>query len=184
MLGYRWILATALVVTASPVHAGSAEDEAFSAFEWFCLSQLHDPSQVGPLFSGIGIEPLSDEFARPLLSGMRGKVWALPGDHTNIVVALTEDAVCQASALYVEAGPVVELLIEKLRISQVHEEEVGSTKTLYYAVTFPHLRGGDDQHALVTAAFQTLGSSEGIILTSMPEGLLIRDGVNRPKWPD
>lgn len=180
----KWMLVPLLVcLSVLPALATPEQDEVYSAFEWFCLSQLSDPAKVPALMTRIQQDPLPADRAAAFLNGMKGTAWIVENPRARYVVVLTGDNVCSVEAPHTSASGVIDLLKQKTKSVQVDSHAVGSMQHDYYAVTFPDPAMGPDQHAVVDASYQTLQSTTGVGLTTFPEALLKREGTPPPVWP-
>src|SRR4029078_13049719 len=88
------LAATIVVLGTARADAGPAENETFAAFEWFCLAHLNKATEIPGVFKAIRVTPIPDNLSQPLLSGHSGTAWFLPGNHTRLVVPLTDKGTC------------------------------------------------------------------------------------------
>jgi hypothetical protein len=159
------------------------EDEVHAAFEWFCLSHLGRTEDIPTLFEHIGVPPLSDDQARPVLAPHQGSAWLMDGEHSRFIVALTEQGACSLFAPYADRAKSTELFKTHIRHRKLVTERVGSQTQDVFAVTFPDAIGGSDEHALVMLTTSNLDTIQGVMLNALPEELAVEAGISIPEWP-
>jgi hypothetical protein len=163
--------------------AGPAEDEVHAAFEWFCLSHLGRTEAIPALFEQIGVAPLPQDIAKPLVAPQEGDVWLMNGEHSRFLVSLTEEGVCSVTGPDVRAETSIELFEANIRHRRLGTERIGSQIQDVFAVTFPDPAGGPDGHAIVMLTRSNLASIAGVILNALPEQLARKEEITIPEWP-
>ncbi len=135
------LTATMVLLGAARADAGPAEDETFAAFEWFCLAHLNKATKIPGLFKAIRVKPIPDHLSQPFLSGHSGTAWFLPGNHTRLVVTLTDKGACGVANPDVRGLGLKGLFERLLRNLHLSTERIGSETTTAYAVSYPDQGG-------------------------------------------
>lgn len=164
-------------------NAGPVEDDAYAAFETFCLSHLNQIDAVPALFEQIGILPLTDKQAKPFLAPQTGKAWLYRSKHARHVVMITDQGICSVTSPEAK-GKIVRMLFEdNTQHTKLNSESMGSQTQDVYALTFPDPAGAKDGHAIVMITTSKLKSVDGVFLNALPENIIRQAGMSVPKWP-
>ena len=178
------MLAAATVLLANGrADAGPAEDETFAAFEWFCLAHLNKATEIPGLFKAIRVKPIPDNLSQPFLCGHSGTAWFLPGNHTRLVVTVTDKGVCGVANPDVRGLGLKGLFERQLRNLHLSTERIGSETTTAYAVSYPDKVGGPDTRVVVLMTTPALASIKGVNLCAVPERIILLEGTKIPNWP-
>lgn len=166
--------------------ASSSDEEVFAAFEWFCLSHLQKPETIEQLFPPLGIQPLPQDQADAFLSPQKGKAWIIPGSITKgFVVTLTDSGVCTINGSYANGKETQNIFEKNTKNIKLTSETVGSQTQDVYALVFSGANGVNmATKALVSITTSNLKSIDGIILTAMPEKLMLENNIHINNWPE
>ena len=177
------LTATVVLLGTARADAGSAEDETLAAFEWFCLAHLNKATEIPGLFKAIRVKPIPDNLSQPFLSGHSGTAWFLPGNHTRLVVTLTDKGACGVANPDVRGLGLKGLFERLLRNLHLSTERIGSETTTAYAVSYPDKVGRPDTRAVVLMTTSALASIKGVNLSAVPERIVLSEGTKIPNWP-
>jgi hypothetical protein len=172
-----------LISTIRAACAGSIEDDAYGAFEFFCIEKIHDISHFAELFPPIGFVEVSATQAQPFLSGRSGKVWMGKTQNTRLVIAETEEKACSLFAPDASASEVEKVFRKNAVFSELHNEKIGTEIEHMFAVSQRDSAGGADIHVMVLLKYSSLQTVNGIELTSMLASEFPDAEKNWPRLP-
>ena len=168
-------------ISTTPATAGSAEDETFQAFEWFCLKHIERTAEIEGLFRDLDLPPLPDEKARIFLAPVTGAAWFVPGNETDFIVAVTHSGSCSVYGPNALASKVGGLFERFVKHRLVKEYEEGSEVVRVYVVTASDT-SKSEVHGMVLVRRSNL-MTKGVSLTSKPESAMRAGGLELPIWP-
>lgn len=168
---------------ANGAGAGPIEDDAYGAFEFFCIEQIRNIGDFPRLMPPIGFEAIAPEKAAPFLSGRSGLAWIGKTPNARLMIAVTEGSAC---ALFAPdaSGPQIEEVFRKNATSvELHSEKIGTQIEKMFAVTQQDRGGGPDIHVMVMINSSALQGVTGVELTSMPSSRFPDAEKNWPPRP-
>ena len=130
------------------------------------------------MFKAIRVKPIPDNLSQPFLSGHSGTAWFLPGNHTRLVVTLTDKGACGVANPDVRGLGLKGLFERLLRNLHLSTERIGSETTTAYAVSYPDKVGGPDTRVVVLMTTSALASIKGVNLCAVPERIMLLEGTN------
>lgn len=164
--------------------SGPPEDEAYGAFEWFCLMNINKYSELPTLLNNMKAERVPKHQAEVILGEQTGKVWYVRGGNTSYLVTLTDAGACSVYSKNVSADGILDLLTTHIRTRVLNKGKIGSHVETVIAVTYAsNADEAKELHAIIFATKTELESYPGIILNAIPERILRKNDMTIPKWP-
>jgi len=164
----------------TPAFAAQKDEEAFAAFETFCLFNMNNPKNIESMLSSAGNKLLPKEMSDAILAPKKGKAWMIK---KGVSVGLTNDGVCIVAAPYVNGDETKNLFQKYVKNIKITSENMGSQVQDIYAVTYPSLETGDLSRMIVFITTTNLKSINGIIFNALPEKLAIENNIKIHDWP-
>jgi hypothetical protein len=176
------LLAAALLRPMAAV-AGAAEDDAYGAFEFFCIENIYKLEKFRDLLPPVGFVAVPADQAGPFLNGHAGSAWMGKTANTRLVLAESEDKACTLIAPDVDAAAEVALFRKTAVSKEIHTERNGSQVDHMFAVTQRDPDGGPDIRVMAMVRYSTLASVTGITMTALPASEFPGHEVEWPTLP-
>lgn len=184
MFRFLKMLPWAIYVFAFPTlgTAANVERDAILTFDYFCVQIVNSPETFPETLKKMGVSPLSNSQAQPMLNGQSGNVWFMPGG-SKIVLTLTTSRICTVTALDANPNDARAAFNTAFNSRLMISESVGSQQEEYYALTSKDSKGANDIHTVVSIVSSKLANEPGIIINSIPERIFQPLGLKIPQWP-
>jgi hypothetical protein len=173
----------ATVLTPMAAVAGPAEDDAYGAFEFFCIENVHKLHEFRDLLPPVGFVAIPADQTVPFLNGHTGNAWMTKTNHTRLVLAEMENKACSLIAPDVDAAAEETLFLQNANSKPIHAERIGSQVEHMFAVTQRDQEGGPDIRVVAILAYSGLASVTGITMTAVPESEFPGHGSEWPTLP-
>jgi hypothetical protein len=148
------IVLTAAIALASPAIAGPTEGGVAASFQAFCLAHLDQPEVTIAALDAANVQELHTASAEPFLTGLKGRLWALPGRVRSIVL-LTERGACSVRSPDVDGQAAVLAFEASTRHRLISTRERPAQTENRYAVTVLRLPANGMRSCSSTSRLRT-----------------------------
>jgi hypothetical protein len=163
--------------------AGPIEDDAFAAFETFCIFKLNSPEQIPGMVEYIGAPELRGNAARPYLGAQKGRAWMMRRDAGPFVLLLADDGTCGLFAPDGDRSSFRAILNAYPAATLAASEPVGTEQHDLYVIVAARKDDGPDFRAAIMLRASNLASVRGAYLSAIPEKLMNEKKMAPPTWP-